>query len=68
MESPVPAQIAKVTDQDELLVASVILMEVNQTVRDIRMLVMILLRYVAIGASIADRLVGSVMPKVSEKL
>jgi len=53
-------------NHDSLLLASFILMDVNQTVRDIRMLVTVLLRYVAIGASIADNLMGMVIPGVPE--
>ena len=63
MENPVRTQ---TFDGDSLLVASLILMDVNQTVRDIRMLVTALLRFVAIGASITDRLMGMIMPALSE--
>jgi hypothetical protein len=63
MENPVPTT---TPDRDSLLLASLILMDVNQMVREIRMLVMVLLRYVAMGASIADNLVGMVIPGVPE--
>jgi len=64
MENPVPSQ---TLDHDSLLLASFILVDVNQTVRDIRMLVAVLLRYVTIGASITDKLMGMIMPALSEE-
>jgi hypothetical protein len=66
MQTAIPTQTEGKPDYDELLVASIILMDVNLTVRDIRMLVMVLLRYVAIGASIADGLMQMVMPDRAE--
>jgi hypothetical protein len=65
MQTTIPTQITKVLDYDELLVASLILWDVNLIVRNIRMLVTVLLRYVATGASIADNLMGMLMPRVT---
>jgi hypothetical protein len=66
METIVPTQTEKTPHYDELLVACLILKEVNQTVRNIHMLVTGLLRCVAISASIANGLMGMVMPGVTE--
>ncbi len=66
METTVPTQIEEMLDLDSLLLASLILKDVNRTVRNIRMLMTVLLRYVAIGASIVKSLMGIVMPGVTE--
>ena len=66
MQSTVPAQTEKTPDYEVLLVASLILRDVNRTVRNIRMFVALLLRYVVISASITDGLMGMVIPGVPE--
>lgn len=66
MQTTVPTQIEKTPDYDELLVASLILRDVNHLVRGIQTTVAVLLRYMAMGISITDTLVGMVMPAVRE--
>lgn len=53
-------------DHDSLLVASLILSDVNQTVKNIRNFITIVLRYVATGALIADSLMGIVILRIPE--
>ena len=62
MQTTIPTQTEKTSDYDELLVASLILRDVNHLVRGIQTIVAVLLRYVVIGVSITDTLVGWMMP------
>ena len=66
MQTTIPTQIEPALHYNELLVASLILRDVSLTVRNIRMLVTVLLCYVAIGASIADGLMRMVMADTAE--
>jgi len=45
-------------DRDTLLLASVIMLDVSRTIRDIHALVTLILRYVMIGISITDNVIG----------
>lgn len=51
-------QTEKTLDHDSLLLASMILIGANQTIRDVHILVAAFLRYAMIGASITTNLMG----------
>lgn len=57
METTALPQIEKTLDRDSLLLASLILKDVNQLIRGVQLMVAVLLRYVAMGTSIANGLI-----------
>lgn len=58
MQNTIPFRTQKPLEYDSLFLASVILMDVHRTIRNVQMIVAVLLGYALIGASIADHLVG----------
>lgn len=57
METTALPQIEKTLDRDSLLLAALILKDVNQLIRGVQLMVAVLLRYVAMGTSIANGLI-----------
>jgi hypothetical protein len=66
MENTIPLPTEKIPDEDSLILASMILMGANQTIRDVHVLVTAFLRYAMIGASITNNLM-SLMVNTSEE-
>lgn len=57
MQTTALPQTAKTLDRDSLLLASLVLKDVNQLIRGLQLMVAVLLRYVAMGTSIANGLI-----------
>jgi len=66
MENITRSQAEKTSD-DALVLASLILLDVRRNIESIQMIVAFLLRYVTLGASIADSLVGWIIPIASDE-
>jgi hypothetical protein len=60
MENTILLPTEKTPDEASLFLASMILMEANQTIRDVHILVTAFLRYAMVGASITNNLMGLV--------
>lgn len=58
MENTAYSQLEKNLDDVSLFFASVILLETSRTVRTVQTLVTVLLRYVGIGVSISNYIIG----------
>ena len=63
MENTIQFQSEKALDADALLLASLLLLDVNRTVRNIQVLVAVLLRYATVGVSITNSLIWLVAPE-----
>jgi hypothetical protein len=66
METTIRLQPEKTPDHDALFLASLILLDVSRTIRDIHTLVAILLRYVRMSISVTNCLIGIFTPAASE--
>ena len=67
MENTIQFQSETALDADVLLLASLLLLDVNRTVRNIQVLVAVLLRYATVGVSITNCLIGWITPTAPEK-
>jgi len=67
MENTIQFQSEKPLDADALLLASLILLDVNRTIRNRQTLVAVLLRYAMMGVSITNCLIGWMTPTVQEE-
>ena len=67
MENTIQLQSEKCLDVDALFLASLILLDVNRTIRNIQMLVAVLLRYAMMGVSITNGLIRWITPTTPEK-
>ena len=63
MENTIQFQSEKALDADALLLASLLLLDVNRTVRNIQVFVAVLLRYATVGVSITNSLIWLVAPE-----
>ena len=63
MENTIQFQSETTLHADALLLASLLLLDVNRTVRNIQVLVVILLRYATVGVSITNSLIWLVAPE-----
>lgn len=63
MENTIQFQSEKCLDYGSLFLASLILLEVNRTVRNIQILVAVLLRYATMGVSITNSLMRLIAPE-----
>jgi hypothetical protein len=63
MENTIQFQPETALDADALLLASLLLLDVNRTVRNIQVLVAVLLRYATVGVSITNSLIRLVAPE-----
>ena len=61
METTIQLQPESILEQDSLLLASLILLNVSRIVRDIQTLVAVLLRYAPIGLSLTNSLIGLIV-------
>lgn len=62
MENTVSTQTQKTLDHDSLLLASLIVKDVNRLVRSIRAIVSVLVRYGTIAVAISNCLTGCIVP------
>ena len=67
METRVPTQIEQTLDHNSLLMASIILRDVNQPLTGIQTIVSMVLRYVAVGLAIPNRVMGLIAPTTVEE-
>ena len=67
MENTLGFQPEKSLDYDSLFLASLILLNVSRTISNIQMIVAVVLRYAALGASITNSLISLILPTVSEE-
>jgi len=63
MENTIQFQSEKPLDADALFLASLILLDVNRTIRNIQSLVAVLLRYALWGVSIVNNLIRLIAPE-----
>jgi hypothetical protein len=64
MENTIQFQPEKSLDAEALFLASLILLDLNRTIRNIQTLVAVLLRYAMLGVSITNSLIGWMRPTV----
>ena len=67
MENTLGFQPEKSLDYDSLFLASLILLNVSRTISNIQMIVAVVLRYAALGASITNSLISLILPTVPEE-
>lgn len=67
MQNTIRFQTENQLDSDSLFLSSLLLRDVNRIVRDVQTIVAVLLRYAALGISIANNLIEWIAPRhVSE--
>jgi hypothetical protein len=67
MENAVPTQIEKTFDDDSLLLASIVLRDVNQIRTAIQTIAAMVLHYAAMGSVITNSVMGLIMPSSVEE-
>jgi hypothetical protein len=67
MENTIQFRSEKSLDSDTLFLASLILLDVNRTIRNIQVIVAVVLHYATMGVSIADSLIQLIVPTAYEE-
>jgi hypothetical protein len=67
MQTTIQLQTEGILDNDALVLASLILVDVSRIIRDIQAMVAVLLRFAIIGISLANSLIGLFGPTVFEE-
>ena len=67
MENAIRFHMEKIRDPDSLFLASLILFDVNRSVRDIQTIVAVVLRYAMIGGSVTNGLIGWIVSTATQE-